>query len=42
MLLALGLADEDGSGMKFLRSGYKTCTWWEEGDDMEQSDIWRT
>ena len=42
MLLALGLADEDGSTMKFLRSGYKTNTWWEEESEYEQSDKWRT
>jgi hypothetical protein len=42
MLVALGLADEDGSAMKFLRSGYKTTTWWEEEGTREQSDAWRT
>ena len=42
MLVALGLADEDDSPMKFLRSGYKTNTWWEAEDDREQSDAWRT
>ena len=42
MLVALGLADKDDSPMKFLRSGYKTNTWWEAEDDREQSDVWRT
>jgi hypothetical protein len=42
MLIALGLADEDGSAMKFLRAGYKTSTWWEEDNDLESSDLWRT
>ena len=42
MLIALGLADEDGSTMKFLRAGYKTNTWWEEDSEEEQFDAWRT
>ena len=42
MLIALGLADEDGSTMQFLRSGYKTNTWWEDECDQEQFDAWRT
>jgi len=43
MLIALGLADLDGSPMKFLRAGYKTCTWWEEDNITdEESDFWRT
>jgi|TARA_B110000977_G_scaffold181446_1_gene242123 hypothetical protein len=42
MLIALGLADEDGSTMQFLRSGYKTNTWWEEEAEEEQFDLWRT
>jgi hypothetical protein len=42
MLIALGLADEDGSTMQFLRSGYKTNTWWEEECDQEKFDDWRT
>ena len=33
MLIALGLADEDGSTMKFLRAWYKTNTWWEEDSE---------
>ena len=41
-LIALGLADEDGSTMQFLRSGYKTNTWWEDECDQEQFDAWRT
>ena len=41
MLIALGLADEDGSSMQFLRSGYKTATWWEEENDAEMYDSWR-
>mmetsp|Transcript_10328 Transcript_10328/g.25319 ORF Transcript_10328/g.25319 Transcript_10328/m.25319 type:complete len:393 (+) Transcript_10328:98-1276(+) len=42
MLIALGLNDADGSTMKFLRTGYKTNTWWEEEDEKEQSAEWRT
>ena len=37
MLIALGLADEDGSTMKFLRARYKTNTWWEEDSERSSS-----
>ena len=42
MLIALGINDPDDSPMKKLRSGYKTSTWWEEEQDEEKSDAWRT
>jgi hypothetical protein len=36
-----GVIAEESSGLNFLRTGYKTSTWWE--DDRENaSDIWRT
>ena len=42
MLLALGLNDPEGSFMKTARSGLVVNTWWEEEDDAEKSDAWRT
>ncbi|CAI5503877.1 unnamed protein product [Closterium sp. Naga37s-1] len=39
---ALGLGEEDGSTMQFLRRGYKTNTWWEEQSEQEQSTEWRS
>ncbi len=42
MMAAMGLnTEEEGSTLEFLRRGYKTATWWEEGTD-EVSDAWRT
>lgn len=36
-----GILQEEGSTLSFLRTGYKTTTWWEE--DREQADdSWRT
>eukprot|EP00747_Dinoflagellata_sp_TGD_P211177 gnl/TRDRNA2_/TRDRNA2_84378_c0_seq1.p1 gnl/TRDRNA2_/TRDRNA2_84378_c0~~gnl/TRDRNA2_/TRDRNA2_84378_c0_seq1.p1 ORF type:complete len:447 (-),score=85.41 gnl/TRDRNA2_/TRDRNA2_84378_c0_seq1:167-1507(-) len=42
MLKSLGLAEEEGSTMEFLRQGYKTETWWEEQNNDEESNVWRT
>ena len=43
LLDAMGLNTEaEGSTMQFLRRGYKTTTWWEEDEEPEQSDAWRT
>ena len=43
MLAAMGLNTEDeGSSLAFLRRGYKTATWWEEGGDQEASAAWRS
>ena len=42
MLIALGLSDPEGSFMKTARSGLVVNTWWEEEDDAEKSDAWRT
>jgi len=40
---AMGLDTEaEGSTMAFLRSGYKTSTWWEDDVDKEQSSMWRS
>eukprot|EP00471_Norrisiella_sphaerica_P003684 CAMPEP_0184489940 /NCGR_PEP_ID=MMETSP0113_2-20130426/16684_1 /TAXON_ID=91329 /ORGANISM="Norrisiella sphaerica, Strain BC52" /LENGTH=434 /DNA_ID=CAMNT_0026873613 /DNA_START=94 /DNA_END=1398 /DNA_ORIENTATION=- len=42
MAEALGIAEEKGSVLDFLRTGYKAGTWWEEGESQELSDAWRT
>lgn len=43
LLDAMGLnTEEDGSALQFLRRGYKTSTWWEDDEDVEKSDAWRT
>eukprot|EP01024_Parvocaulis_polyphysoides_P035231 TRINITY_DN3117_c0_g2_i1.p3 TRINITY_DN3117_c0_g2~~TRINITY_DN3117_c0_g2_i1.p3 ORF type:complete len:219 (-),score=34.05 TRINITY_DN3117_c0_g2_i1:192-848(-) len=34
--------EEKGSTLEFLRRGYKTSTWWEDDEDKEQSNNWRT
>ena len=40
---AMGLNTEpEGSAMAFLRSGYKTSTWWEDDEGMEASTGWRS
>jgi len=39
---ALGIAEEKGSVLDFLRTGYKAGTWWEEGEEQELSNLWRT
>ncbi|XP_058226612.1 protein LPA3 [Rhododendron vialii] len=42
LLRVLGLQEEEGSSLQFLRRGYKTSTWWEEGVDLELSSAWRS
>lgn len=42
LLTSLGLQEEQGSTMAFLRSGYKTSTWWEDNLEQEESPAWRT
>jgi hypothetical protein len=43
LLETLGLnTEEEGSALQFLRRGYKTSVWWEDADDIEKSDAWRT
>lgn len=42
LLRALGLQEEEGSSMEFLRRGYKTSTWWEADIDLEESSTWRS
>jgi hypothetical protein len=43
LLEAMGLNTEaEGSAMQFLRRGYKTTTWWEEDEQLELSDAWRS
>ncbi|KAK9135639.1 hypothetical protein Syun_014969 [Stephania yunnanensis] len=42
LLRVLGLQEEQGSSLEFLRRGYKTTTWWEEDEDSELSSAWRT
>ncbi|XP_057791378.1 protein LPA3 [Salvia miltiorrhiza] len=42
LLRVLGLKEEEGSSLEFLRRGYKTATWWEEGVEAELSSEWRS
>ncbi|XP_057968742.1 protein LPA3 isoform X2 [Malania oleifera] len=42
LLRVLGLQEEQGSSLEFLRRGYKTNTWWEEDADLELSSAWRS
>ncbi|KAF0934962.1 hypothetical protein E2562_029492 [Oryza meyeriana var. granulata] len=42
LLRVLGLQEEQGSSLEFLRRGYKNATWWEENVDQEKSSAWRT
>ncbi|CAL1399912.1 unnamed protein product [Linum trigynum] len=42
LLRVLGLQEEQGSQLQFLRRGYKAATWWEEDVDLEASSEWRT
>lgn len=42
LLRVLGLQEEKGSSLEFLRRGYKTATWWEEDIDLEASSAWRS
>jgi Domain of unknown function (DUF1995) len=36
-----GVLQEEGKTLNFLRTGYKTTTWWEE-ERQQASDIWKT
>ncbi|CAD6252162.1 unnamed protein product [Miscanthus lutarioriparius] len=42
LLRVIGLQEEEGSSLEFLRRGYKNATWWEEKVDQETSAAWRT
>lgn len=42
LLRVLGLQEEEGSSLQFLRRGYKNATWWEEDVDLELSSAWRS
>ncbi|XP_022714736.1 protein LOW PSII ACCUMULATION 3, chloroplastic isoform X1 [Durio zibethinus] len=42
LLRVLGLQEEEGSQLEFLRRGYKTSTWWEEDVELEVSSAWRS
>ncbi|KAA8541998.1 hypothetical protein F0562_023150 [Nyssa sinensis] len=42
LLRVLGLEEEQGSSLEFLRRGYKNATWWEEDVDLEASSAWRS
>ncbi|XP_074286052.1 protein LPA3 [Silene latifolia] len=42
LLRVLGLQEEQGSSLEFLRRGYKTATWWEEDTELEVSSEWRS
>ncbi|KAL3005358.1 hypothetical protein AAZX31_08G215700 [Glycine max] len=42
LLRVLGLQEEEGSSLEFLRRGYKASTWWEEDFDSEVSSAWRS
>ncbi|KAL2936596.1 Protein LOW PSII ACCUMULATION 3 chloroplastic [Bienertia sinuspersici] len=42
LLRVLGLQEEQGSSLEFLRRGYKTSTWWEEDTELEASSEWRS
>ncbi|KAF3323145.1 protein LOW PSII ACCUMULATION 3 [Carex littledalei] len=42
LLRVLGLKEEEGSSLEFLRRGYKNATWWEEDMDLEMSSAWRS
>lgn len=36
-----GVLEEEGKTLNFLRTGYKTTTWWEEERETA-SDSWKT
>ncbi|EXB55133.1 hypothetical protein L484_018059 [Morus notabilis] len=42
LLRVLGLQEEQGSSLEFLRRGYKAATWWEEDVESEVSSEWRS
>ncbi|KAM1002301.1 protein LPA3 [Malus sylvestris] len=41
LLRVLGLQEEQGSSLQFLRRGYRSATWWEEDVELEESSAWR-
>eukprot|EP00891_Asterochloris_glomerata_P007815 jgi/Astpho2/7815/fgenesh1_pm.00117_%23_11_t len=42
LMQSMGLDTEEvGSALAFLRTGYKTSTWWEDAKDKEESNNWR-
>ncbi|QDZ24027.1 protein LOW PSII ACCUMULATION 3 [Chloropicon primus] len=43
MMEEMGLKSDETPALKFLRTGYQTCTWWEDPKDYdrETSDNWR-
>lgn len=41
LLRVLGLQEEQGSSLEFLRRGYKNATWWEEDVELEMHSAWR-
>ncbi|GLT38272.1 hypothetical protein SLA2020_125300 [Shorea laevis] len=42
LLRVLGLQEEQGSSLEFLRKGFKASTWWEEDVELEVSSAWRS
>ncbi|KAL0918467.1 hypothetical protein M5K25_010476 [Dendrobium thyrsiflorum] len=42
LLMVLGLKEEKGSSLEFLRRGFKNATWWEEDVESELSSNWRS
>jgi len=36
-----GVLENEGNFLNFLRTGYKTITWWEEERELA-SDLWKT
>ncbi|OMO85697.1 hypothetical protein CCACVL1_10041 [Corchorus capsularis] len=42
LLRVLGLQEEQGSQLEFLRRGYKSSTWWEEDVELESFSEWRS
>ncbi|XP_044486673.1 protein LPA3 isoform X2 [Mangifera indica] len=42
LLRVMGLQEEEGSSIGFLRRGYKNATWWEEDVELELSSAWRS
>ncbi|KAJ7552822.1 hypothetical protein O6H91_06G071400 [Diphasiastrum complanatum] len=42
LLTSLGLQEEEGSTLAFLRRGYRSSTWWEDDVELEESSAWRS
>ncbi|KAE8710927.1 Protein LOW PSII ACCUMULATION 3 [Hibiscus syriacus] len=42
LLRVLGLQEEQGRQLEFLRRGYKTSTWWEEDVEVEVYSAWHS